>query len=250
MKKIFGIHLQGGLGNMLFQILAGECLAKKFDMEVCYPNVESHFKFLHTIPWTQHCDEYLTAFKNIDWYKNKDRWGEITKSINVGFRYEEIIPQHGYKYIGYFQSEKNFLGYDVRYLLETALSITLTIDTTCSIHVRRTNYLVGNIHTVQNMKYYNRAMNIIKADEYYVFSDDMDWCEDNFKGNVHFIRSKDYLEMKFMSVCTHNIIANSSFSWLGAYMGNPEGRKVVAPLKWFNGNPDSTDIIPDNWIKI
>ena len=260
---IIGIHLQGGLGNMLFQIIAGECLAKKYNIEVCYPNVRQHFDFLRLFgQWVSHCDEYLTVFKNIDWFKNEDRWGEITKVQQVPFTYTEITPKNGTKYVGYFQSEKNFFGYAdfVRWILEPSKETRkkvikhwdlLRSDNLCSIHVRRGNYLLNPAyHIVQDMSYYNRAMDVINAKYYAVFSDDRAWVRDNFIGDYYlFPYATDYVEMYLMALCGSHIIGNSSFGWLGAYIDNASP-KVVAPRKWFPKTPDSRDIIPDNWIKV
>ena len=258
---IIGIHLQGGLGNMLFQIIAGECLAKKYGIDVCYPNVRQHFDFLRSFgQWVSHCDEYLTAFKNIDWFKNEDRWSEITKVQQVPFTYTEIVPKSGTKYVGYFQSEKNFFGYAdfVRWLLEPADHVKERVDKyviegkTCSVHVRRGNYLLNpNCHTVLDVKYYVDAGFSTHADEYLVFSDDMDWCEMHFMRNcTRFIHDTDYVEMQLMARCTHNVISASSFGWLGAYLNPNPNKIVIAPKRWFPKTPDSRDIIPDNWIKV
>lgn len=260
---MIGFRLAGGLGNMLFQIIAGECLAQKYNKELCFPNVDEHFAFLHSFgKWVVHCDEYLTVFKNINWHKNSYSGDSLWKYKHVGFRYEEIVPNDGTVYCGYFQSEKNFTeGWQfVKNLLEPADHVKDRLDnyqdifnvTTCSIHVRRGNYLsLPEHHTVQTMEYYNEAMGRIGADRYLVFSDDIEWCKQNFIGEEYiFIKDTDYIEMFLMSMCDHNIIGNSSFSWLGAYLGNPDHRLVVAPNKWFPNNDKAIDVIPDRWIKI
>lgn len=260
MKPIIGIHLAGGLANMLFQIAAGECLARKHDFDVCYPNVRDHFAFLRAFgQWVSHCDEYLTAFPNIDWFKNEDRWGEITKVQQVGFRYEEIVPKHGTKYVGYFQSEKNFFGMTdfVQWLFDGGDYKYITGKINVAVHVRRGNYLWHpDHHVVLDIDYYNMAMDYMRGIServlFIFFSDDIDWCRENFKGrNIAFSRSKDYVALTQMSRCDHNIIANSSFSWLGAYLNPNPDKIVIAPKRWFPHNkPDPSDIIPSNWITI
>jgi hypothetical protein len=82
-------------------------------------------------------------------------------------------------------------------------------------------------------------------------SDDKKWCYDNFHGFIS--PFNDELEdLMLMSNCSHNIIANSSFSWWGAYLNQNIDKVVIGPKKWFgiNGPQDEGDIIPHNWIKI
>ena len=86
-----------------------------------------------------------------------------------------------------------------------------------------------------------------------IFSNDIEWCKENFKHKeVVFIEEEDYLELYIMSMCTDNIIANSTFSWWGAWMNKNENKKVITPSNWFGYNHTATDadLIPTDWIRI
>ena len=91
----------------------------------------------------------------------------------------------------------------------------------------------------------------------YVFSDDPEWARDNLKFSVptrvvdHNSGAADFEDMRLMSLCKHNIIANSSFSWWAAWLNANADKNVIAPKAWF-GDPklNNPDITPDNWQRI
>lgn len=132
-------------------------------------------------------------------------------------------------------------------------------NNTISIHVRRGDYL--NQKLLSNLcstNYYQNAIakieNKIKNPVYIVFSDDIQWCKENLDlSNVKFIDwnmgDSSFRDMQLMSLCDHNIIANSSFSWWGAYLNSNEGKTVIAPKDWFTGN-ETRDLIPIEWERV
>ena len=98
---------------------------------------------------------------------------------------------------------------------------------------------------------------MIEKPVFFVFSDDIEWVKENL--NITFpvvylsgIKNiKSYEELVLMSKCKHNIIANSSFSWWGAWLNTNQKKIVIAPKRWFNDvKLDTTDLIPENWIRI
>jgi len=134
-----------------------------------------------------------------------------------------------------------------------------------SMHVRRTDYLANEkvlqYHGVCSLDYYNKAVELIAGKVpgiyLYVFSDDVEWAKENFKWEfpVKFIShnegDKSFEDMRLMSLCKHNVIANSSFSWWGAWLNNNPEKIVVAPEQWFGDRSiDTSDVIPSKWIKL
>ena len=130
-----------------------------------------------------------------------------------------------------------------------------------SIHVRRGDYLKSNNNIFKNLtitNYYSNAIEFIKENienpVFFVFSDDIDWCKNYFKNeNAYFIDwntgKYSYIDMQLMSLCKNNIIANSTFSWWGAWLNSNIDKLVISPSDM--GNAFDTDyFIPQEWIKI
>ena len=134
-----------------------------------------------------------------------------------------------------------------------------------SVHVRRGDYVTGptasKVHGGTSLEYYADAIKAISAKikdpRFYVFSDEPEWCKENLKFGSHPVTyvegnsiDKGYEDMRLMSACKHHIVANSSFSWWGAWL-NPDPNKLVyAPKVWFIDPNKKTDIVPDSWIKL
>ncbi|MHB8710418.1 MAG: alpha-1,2-fucosyltransferase [Minisyncoccota bacterium] len=132
-----------------------------------------------------------------------------------------------------------------------------------SIHIRRGDYVnspkTNQFHGVCSLKYYNEAIALIVQKianpVFFVFSDDIAWARANLKTrySIEYVSDKkipDYEELIIMSRCKHNILANSSFSWWGAWLNENPDKIVIAPKKWFVGNTDTTDLIPASWIRL
>ena len=162
--------------------------------------------------------------------------------------------------VGYFQTEKYFkhiedeIREDFRFkkdLLETCQSFI--DDETISLHIRRGDYVTNSNHPVQPISYYKEALSKLPTQlPVVVFSDDPEWCkkqeifdEDRFRiseGNT-----SDY-DLCLMSLCKYHIIANSTYSWWGAWLA--KSKKVIAPKKWFAGdcvNKSVVDVPFDNF---
>lgn len=107
-------------------------------------------------------------------------------------------------------------------------------DDTCSIHVRRGDYLhpeQQNCQGVLELNYYEKAKQIMGDKKYVIFSDDIAWCRDNIDGE-YIDGELDIIDMFLMSLCKNHIIANSTFSWWGAWL-NKSANHVIAPRQWF-----------------
>ena len=131
-----------------------------------------------------------------------------------------------------------------------------------SIHVRRGDYLNGyyyeTLGKICDIAYYQRAIGTIKErvdnPHFYIFSDDPDYVTENLTIEnatfVNFNRGNDsWQDMYLMSQCKHNIIANSTFSWWGAWLNNNPQKVVVAPSHWF-ANMDNDEIVLPEWIRL
>ena len=90
--------------------------------------------------------------------------------------------------------------------------------------------------------------------KFIIFSDDPDWCRNEFFGENYIISDLGdaYIELCAMSLCDHNIIANSSFSWWGAWLNNNPNKIVISPSKWFGPaiGKDTSDVYCKNWVKL
>lgn len=168
--------------------------------------------------------------------------------------------------VGYFQTEKYFkhiedeIRQDFTFIDEvsepckdTWKSIFGGADV-LSLHVRRGDYVGHTAHPVQSMEYYKKALSHFFPDQpVLVCSDDPDWCRGEFTEDRFMISDggDTRVDLCLMTMCKYHIIANSSYSWWGAWLANSE--KVIAPSKWFTGelaHKDTTDIYCPGWILI
>jgi hypothetical protein len=250
--------LQGGLGNQLFQWAYGKALAAKNGT-----NLFLDTSFYYNQTGNTHRNYELTKFPNLI-CKNPEIEDKKTIIIGDNFQYNEFIYNENYHYYlnGFWQSEKYFLNASdlIRKQLQPTTEIIEKLKQqingkSVSLHVRRTDYVTSNgFHPVQTLEYYNKALEIIgNHDQLLVFSDDINWCKENLKyENILFIENQDNVEdLWLMSLCDHNIIANSSFSWWGAWLNKNKNKIVIAPNNWFGvqTNLNNLDIIPANWVK-
>ena len=131
-----------------------------------------------------------------------------------------------------------------------------------SVHVRRGDYVnlksANEFHGVCDLGYYQKAIEYINSNyeqaELFIFSDDIAWCKANLKAQNKLTYVETGVAIKdlyLMQHCKHNIIANSSFSWWGAWLNANNHKTVIAPKHWFNDSHiNTTDLIPTNWIKL
>lgn len=178
---------------------------------------------------------------------------------------------------GFFQSEEYFKEFadDIRAdftprhpLSSTAQALFDKISRDpygVSVHVRRADYVTDAktkaVHGVCDIEYYKRAVAEVAAEvpkpNIYVFSDDIAWAKENlsFGFPTIFVSAPDiadFEELILMSACRHNIIANSSFSWWGAWLNTNPAKMVIAPTRWANVHNDDwyKDIVPNTWKRI
>jgi len=177
---------------------------------------------------------------------------------------------------GFWQSEKYFAGIEeiIRkdFTFKTApegknleLANKIKSVNALSLHVRRGDYVknkaVMEFHGTCSPEYYAKSVKYISAKikdlHLFIFSDDADWCRQNLVFDLpstyidHNTGDKSYEDMRLMSLCKHHIIANSSFSWWGAWLNPSKEKIVIAPAKWFAAaDHQANDIYPSTWIKL
>lgn len=267
MNKI-SIKLQGGVGNYMFQIAAAYAYAKRTNKECIFTTGDA-------IKVHQHIDTYKDNILKAINFKNNFNFSNFKVFNEPWFHYTEIPNINSNVYIqGYFQSEKYFKEYrdEIREMFSMPLKDITNLKRnivekygkeivnkeTCSIHVRRGDYLNSpNHHPQQGIQYYMKAAKKIGMDKIFlIFSDDIQWCKENFPevDNFKFIEGyKDYEDLTLMSMCNHNIICNSTFSWWAAWLNASLSKRVIIPKNWFGSaysNYNTDDIYCEGWEKI
>lgn len=239
-------------------------LSRVFNISECYATEEESKRFAAI-----NLNFFSRAFRKLIYTKKT----HYVQHILNGFGFDEKVLRLDNVYLqGYWQSEKYFENakYQVRKDFEFKMPLdkrnseianhimkTLSV----SIHVRRGDYLKSkNLGGICSSNYYQKALERVEKQMrnpyFFIFSDDINWCKENIKVLNGFyidwnIGLDSYKDMHLMSLCKHNIIANSSFSWWGAWLNNNPDKLVIAPDRWFgNKKTNIRDITPDAWVRI
>lgn len=261
--------------NVVADLSWYETYEKEFDLQNVFPQISINCKGAQNA-----VEEYEAA------YKNRSFFCKVVQKIFPEQRYEmyekedityqkEVLRFRRGILDGYWQTGKYWE--DICHVISDDFSFPTVQDSnvtrflrklepynTVSVHVRRGDYLLpenqvlfGNICT---QDYYERAIEYMKQAvpnaKFVFFTNDLEWVKDNFKidnsifaGDYINEKVPDWYDMYLMSQCNHHIIANSTFSWWGAYLGKNKDKVVIAPSKWMNGKP-AKDIYWHEWIKI
>ncbi len=281
------IKLKGGLGNQLFQYSLGRHLAQRQQTDLKLdirgyegvPNRQydlGHFNIvasMATLVDIQGVQLTLShRLKNIIRpYYRRTSVGE--QSFNFD---PNILAAGPDAYLdGYWQSEHYFsdIADTIRHdlTLKTAPSSdnaeilkNITTTTAVSLHVRRGDYVssqaTNQFHGTCSLEYYQQAIRYIaqkvQQPHFYIFSDDPAWTQQHLKITypttyVTHNGTAAQEDLRLMSQCQHHIIANSTFSWWGAWLNPSVTKLVIAPKKWFNDDKINTqDLLPASWIKL
>jgi hypothetical protein len=181
----------------------------------------------------------------------------------------------GARLIGYFQSERYFtdaastIRSDFTFRTElpgaaASLAAEIASCSSVGVHVRRGDYLHSKGLSFIGAGYYTRSLRMMRErlrnPRFFVFSDDIAWCRENLLGTdfVFAERTSEdedpLVDLRLMSLCSHNIIANSSFSWWGAWLNANAEKTVVAPNRWFTDPAWSARaidaLLPEGWIRV
>jgi hypothetical protein len=276
------VKMYGGLGNQQFQYAAGLFLSKILNVEFSIDTSWFHYNKFNTPRNLDILDyrienklsqntrsEYfinrfnkrLNLFNPRQNYFLESRGDKLTIRSNINYSKKIIID-------GYWADQNivNEVLTDLKDLFTPRSFASLkcnklTSDTfgknSVAVHIRRGDYVsskkTNSYHGVLGLHYYREAYNIMQLNfpnsDYFIFSDDIEWCEDNLK----FIKNSTIINLgssshdqHAMSLCNHNIIANSTFSWWAAKL-NKNNNYVIAPQNWFSQGDGGLDIYSKTW---
>ncbi|MCX6735937.1 MAG: alpha-1,2-fucosyltransferase [Candidatus Parcubacteria bacterium] len=265
------VKLFGGIGNQMFQYALGRGLSLDQKTELAFD-----------LSWYKNSPDRQFTLENFNisgkpittFQKINSLSVQRIKESSFAFDSKILSTEKNVFLDGYWQSPKYFEGIedilkkdftlkdvqDEKY--ETLLKKISRVNSV-SLHIRRGDYLSEkNVRVYENCphEYYEKAIKYIKERmgdiELFVFSDDMDWVKKNIRFDflVTFVSDfgfTDCQELILMSKCRHNITANSTFSWWGAWLNQNKGKIIVTPKKWFIKERErERDLIPSLWIKL
>tara|TARA_E500000331_G_scaffold320895_1_gene334790 strand:+ start:333 stop:1211 length:879 start_codon:yes stop_codon:yes gene_type:complete len=287
-RKQVVVALKGGLGNQLFQYAAGRALAYRLDCKLIIDldwyigesreygqYVLSKFNIEENIRQKpKYFPSKLRSLMNKIRYSKYNLEPFVEKDVTYDKNFELINEP---RYIdGYWQSEKYFAPIRSILLKEFTLkekmpdycqAILNEISNTESVcvHIRRGDYEsdqeVASIHGLCSLNYYYKCANeiakTITSPSFFVFSDDPNWVKQNLNLNFNTIfvdinnhPHNPHYDLSLMMACKYFIIANSTYSWWGAWLSSYKLKKVYAPINWFALNKfNSIDLIPTDWIR-
>ena len=263
------LGLLGRLGNQMFQYAALRGIAAKNGHNWMMPPPAEDYKKMDE--WRHHQLLYPFTMGTIENLNVQYVDGERPTVSEKTFGFDEDLYNNCPKWVnidGYFQTEKYFkeiedvIREDFTFksqFLRPCRSMITSFENPVSLHIRRTDYLdLAHHHNNLGLDYYEEALSHFDEDRNVViFSDDPEWCkeqslfdDDRFlvaEGNIN------YTDMCLMSLCEAHIIANSSFSWWGAWLANRG--KVIAPTRWFGSegytkDHNTKDVVPETWTRI
>jgi hypothetical protein len=279
--------LCGGLGNQLFQIFTTIAYAINYSKPFFFLNNHQLGDGSNgsTIRYT-YWETFLTALK--PFLKNINEIPQLMFIMEKDFMYQELPENFDRNYgtllVGYFQSPKYFNKYKEtickllkidlkKMIVKNKVKINFDKINSISIHFRFGDYKkYPNVYKLLPKEYYKNALNFImnelensKKEKIVLY-----FCEDssiseaeeiinnlkNIFSHINFIRAEseleDWQQMLLMSLCEHNIIANSTFSWWGAYLNSNLEKIVCYPEEWFvpDAQKDTSDLFLEDWFKI
>lgn len=256
------VEMCGGVGNQMFQIATGYALAKKTNSNLLIlrkpdydlrqgSKPEKYFSTIYAkLQTTKLPTESVGYIKESKW-----TYYDISNEAIT-------LKQSGIKNIvisGFYQSENHFREYRtelqkffipkegiIEFLKkqeEQIYSELFEHHDYCFIGVRRTDYITYPEHNPCGMNYYNKAIEIINKERYYIASDDIEWCKTKFIGEkYYFFDIKDDLtQLMTITLFPNYIIANSTYNWWGTYMSIYQNPKIIAPNLWIGGKEATFD---------
>lgn len=279
------VRLKGGLGNQMFQFAAGFSLSKRLNTNLVIDTYSYQVDALRNyeldgyqiktkLEEENNFNLIESAFNRVQEKNVCHEFVESSLASNYDKAFESIVNDTVVK--GSFHSEKYFI--DCEEKIRRKFTINLSSIDSCkkilskisdsnsiSLHVRRGDYVtnedIKKSHNHLKSNYYINAIKYMRESfdnfKLFVFTDDAGWVREYFEIKEPFeIVSyegafKNNIELQLMSHCKHHIIANSAYSWWGAWLNASRNKKVIAPRKWFHEGQGINDCrLPESWIQI
>lgn len=284
------VRLNGGLGNQLFQYAAGRGLAARHDTELVLDDYwYSHTPGRDTPRMYELSNYPVNARRTtpLEAFWCRLHGGRITRRLPFlprrwkhfserSFAYQSEFSKlpDGVYLDGYWQSYKYFenVADVIRTELmplqqmgeeDRAVAACMHTGVPISIHVRRGDYVSNPAaaqHGLCGLDYYRAAVQYlsqrISEPHFFVFSDDPEWTKANLRlpGSARYVDHNAaafaFQDMRLMSLCKHNIVANSSFSWWGAWLNPDKEKLVICPRQWFADKRDTLSLTPREWVRL
>ena len=252
----------GRFGNQMFQYAALKGIARKHGYDFCIPSGPKTEDGFHDEE-NQH--KLLMAFK-MPKVKLVDMFPAPYKKESGATFDEDLFEncEDNVNLYGFFQTEKYFKHIEDE--IRTDFTFVKDIMDPCTqafgneeligLHIRRSDYVQKqSYHPLCTLDYYERALEKLPGNlPVVIVSDDPEWCADQdlFESDRFMVSESEdnIIDMCILSLCSYHIIANSSFSWWGAWLA--KSKKVIAPKVWYGpaANIDESDIVPDDWVRI
>ena len=259
----------GRLCNQMFQYAALRGLSSKNGVEICIPYYQNAVDDgIGNMLRTELFDSFNLKVKT--GLLNNGHAPVVQERF---FHFDQELFDHCPDHVslqGYFQTEKYFkhIEHQVRAeytfvddILEPCKEMISGIDNPIALHIRRGDYVINSEnHFNLPLEYYEAALKHFNDDRnVIVFSDDSKWCHEQplFSDDRFIISDNDdnRVDLCLMSLCKDFIIANSTYSWWGAWLSSNKSKKVIAPVQWFGKtgytkDHNTKDLIPDTWTRI
>ena len=250
------VSLQGGLGNQLFGYAFGRSWPRLHGGELFFDKTSFDTDPLRKYQLNAYGLDPQFAYPAAPYYHEPD----------MTFHPEVWDLPRETSFKGYWQNEKYFSADLMRKKFQIPRGLPnqkcrelseriIVIPNSCFVGVRRADYLTPeriDYHGVMPLRYYIEAARRMPHDaKYFVFTDDIPWCRENFRDDWEIVdvnnKDEKAWDIWLMSLCTHAIIANSTFHWWGCYLGADKFKgTIVAPKLWF-ANGLKTEIVPARW---
>lgn len=278
------VKLRGGLGNQLFQYALGRHLAvlNQTELKLDVSLLDEINDWTYRTYGLGEFNIKATLATKDEINRLRRAWRGFAKFLGgknailepyFHFYSPALLLKDGVYLDGYWQSEKYFR--DIVHLIREDLTPKTPLSKPCqafkefmtqcnsvSVHIRRGDY-ASTSKANRYLKpceadYYQKAIdyliNWVSKPVFFIFSDDILWVKANFKIDfpTHYIEGNSAQEdLLLMASCQHHIIANSTFSWWGAWLNRHPDKIVTAPQKWFSTERfDTRDLLPETWIRL